>query len=56
MELYTHKPGVVLQFNNLHTFTLDILANESESGLFETVNHFGIDFVTVSVSFLDLRG
>lgn len=55
MELHTHKPGVVLDLDDLHTLTLDVLSNEGETGLLDLLDHLRVDLVTMAVALLNLR-
>ena len=55
MELHTHKPGVVLDLDDLHPLALDVLTDEGKTGLLDLVDHGRVDLVPVAMTLLNLR-
>lgn len=54
VELHADEPLVVLEFDNLHTLAAVILTDKAQPSLFELVDEFGVNLVTVTVSLPDL--
>jgi hypothetical protein len=50
MELDSHEPRVVAYLDDLHTLTLNILADKGKPGLLEPIDHSRVDFVPMPVS------
>lgn len=55
MKLDTHIPRVVLQLQDLHTNTLVILADEVKTSFSELLDVVGVDFISVTMTLLDLE-
>ena len=54
VELDSHEPWVVLNLDDLHALTLNVLANEGKSSFLELMDDGRVDFVTMPMSLGDL--
>ena len=55
MILRSKEVRVVCKFDNLHSFTLSILANKSHSGGLQLSHHIGVDFVSMTMALMNFH-
>lgn len=53
MELDTNEPGVLLEFDNLHTLAEVVLADEVETGILQLLDVLWVHLVTAAVRLID---
>lgn len=56
MELHADKPRVIAQLNDLHALAAIVAADEVQPGLGEARDVGRVDFVAVTVAFVDGGG